>query len=85
MPEETPGVPSRHRVKRPAHRFDQGLAGARLGSPQEPVDLRERPLDRVEVRRVGRKVQQLAATPLYGLPPRSLTDFWESLDIPKNS
>ncbi len=46
MPEEPPGVPSRNRAQHPTHGLDLRFAGARLGSPQEPLDLRERPLDR---------------------------------------
>jgi hypothetical protein len=53
--EESLGVPSRHHGVRQAQRLDQCLAGARLGSSEESLDLRERLLDRVEVRRAGRQ------------------------------
>jgi hypothetical protein len=72
----TPGILGRERLQRPAHRFDQRLAGARPGFAHQPLDLRERLLDGVEVRRVGRQVEDLAAAPLDDLPdPLALMGF----------
>ena len=67
MPEEPAGILGGHGLQRPTHRADQRFAGARLGSSQEPLDLREGLLDRIEVRRVGRQVDELAASTLDDL------------------
>src|SRR5215213_10030368 len=68
MPEEASGVLGRDRRERSSHRLDQRFAGARLGPSQEPLELREGLLDRVEVRGVGWQVHKLAAAPLDDLP-----------------
>src|SRR5215204_1042544 len=71
--EEPAGIPSAHRRERFAHSLYERLAGARLGSTHESLDLAERLLDGVQVRRVGRQVQQLASPPLEEFPdPSSL-------------
>src|SRR5215204_6367274 len=71
--EEPAGITSAHRRERFAHSLYERLAGARLGSTHESLDLAERLLDGVQVRRVGRQVQQLASPPLEEFPdPSSL-------------
>ena len=57
-----------------AHRLYQDrAAGTRLGTPQQPLDLREGLLYGVEVGRVGWQVEKLTASPfdevLETLPP----------------
>src|SRR5215208_5505590 len=65
--EELSGVSSRHCRERQADRLDQRGAGSRLGSPQDPFHLRERQLDGIEVRPVGRQVDDLARKKKYRL------------------
>src|SRR5215211_7688030 len=64
MLEEAPSVARRHRVERPTHRLYERLAGARPGSAQQRLELGEGFFDGVEIGRVGRQVQKLAAPPL---------------------
>jgi hypothetical protein len=68
MLEEAPCIARRHGLKRPTHRFYERLAGACLGLPQQRLELGERFPYGVEVRRVGRQVQKLAAPTLDQLP-----------------
>jgi hypothetical protein len=74
VPEEAPGgVALGDRVQRPPHRLDQRLEGPGSRPSQRGLELGEGLLDGVEVRRVGRQVEQLAAPPLDQLPdPRPL-------------
>src|SRR5215212_1851244 len=67
MVEEAPSIASRIRVKSSAHRFHERLAGARLGSAQQRLNLGERFFYGVEIGRVGRQVEQLAASLLDDL------------------
>src|SRR5215211_3176045 len=55
--EEATSIAGRHRVERSAHCLHERLAGARTGLPEQRLELGERLLDGVEVRRVGRQVQ----------------------------
>jgi hypothetical protein len=59
----TLGTPEPTLYPATCHHSDQGLTGARLGSPQKPFDLREGLLGGVEVRRsfARRQVEKLAA------------------------
>ena len=51
MLEEPSNVLHSHRIQRPAHRLDQGLAGSYSCPPQQPLHLRECLLDGVSMRR----------------------------------
>src|SRR5215212_7909415 len=84
MPEEALGVLGRERRERPPHRLDQRLAGARLGFAYQLLDLREGPLDRIEVRRVRRQVKELAAPPLDDLLHSAVLVGRERLSITTN-
>src|SRR5215216_4514429 len=68
MLEEPLGVLCSHRIQRPPHRLYQGLAGSCSCPPQQTLDLRKRLLYGVEVRRVGRQVDQVAASRFDQLP-----------------
>ena len=62
MLEEATSVAGCDSIKRPAHRFDQSLAGACLKLPQRPFHFGEGLLDGIEIRRVGRQVEKVAAS-----------------------
>ena len=75
MLEELPSVACRHPVESSAHRLYERLAGTRPGPPQERLELGKRFFYGVEVRRVGRQVEKLAAPTFYELPdPRALVE-----------
>ena len=63
MVEEPPRALSCDRRECLAHHLYQERVGTRLGTPQQPLDLREGLLYGVEVGRVGWQVEQLAASP----------------------
>jgi hypothetical protein len=65
--EETLCVQGRERRERSSHRLDQRFTGARFGFSQQPFDLGEGLLDGVEIRRVGRKVEELCSPTLDDL------------------
>src|SRR5215210_7830099 len=56
------------------HRFDQGLLGAGRGLPKDVLDLREGFFDGVEIRGVGRQVDEITPSVLDELlyPPRAV-------------
>ena len=58
---EAPGVTSADRRDRPSHRLYRSLAGPSLGFAQDTLDLGEGFFDGIEVRRVGRQVQELGS------------------------
>src|SRR5215210_5974510 len=60
--EKAPRVASTDSRERLSHRLHQGLAGSGLDFAQEVLYLGEGFFDRVEVRRVGRQVQQLCSS-----------------------
>jgi hypothetical protein len=67
MVEEPMGVPAaerrQRRTNRLDNRLDQRFFRPGFGLTHEPLDLRERFLDGVILRRVGRQVDELAASP----------------------
>ena len=63
MVEEAPSIARRNRVESSAHRFHERLAGARLGSVQQRLELGERFFYRVEIGRVVWQIDELAASP----------------------
>jgi hypothetical protein len=66
--EETPGIPRSDRRDRRAHRSHQSLPAPGFGLSQDVLDLRESFFDGIEVRRVGRQVEQLASPLLDQFP-----------------
>jgi hypothetical protein len=62
MLEEAPSIARRHRVEGSAHRFYERIAGTRPGSAQQYLELGERFFDGVQIGRVGRQVEELAAS-----------------------
>ncbi len=62
MLEEAAGVTGGDRTQRPTDRLYQGFSGPSFGLTNEPLDLREGLLDGVKVRRVGRQVDEFAAS-----------------------
>src|SRR3712207_8547330 len=69
MLEEASCIARRYSIKRSTHCFQQGFSGARLSLAQQRLELGKRFFYEVEVRRVGRQVEKLAALP----PMSSLT------------
>src|SRR5215216_5899393 len=57
------------------HRLKQGFVGARPELPEDVLYLRERLLYGVEVRRVGRQIQELSA-PLASMSSLILLGLW---------
>src|SRR5829696_9432558 len=62
MLEEPPNVACRHLVESSAHRLYERLAGTRPGPPQERLELGKRFFYGVEIGRVGRQVEERAAS-----------------------
>src|ERR687894_2058793 len=68
MLEKAPGIARTHRIEGTTHRFQQGFSGARLGSSQEPFDLRGGFFDRIEVWGGRWQVEKLATSSVDELP-----------------
>src|SRR3712207_3884768 len=62
MLEESTGVPGADHRQRQTDRLDQGFFRPGLSFTHEPLDLREGLLNRVEIRRVGWQVDELATS-----------------------
>jgi len=68
MLEEASGIPSTDRRERLSYSLYQSLFAPSSYPAQKPLDLGKRFFYRVEVRRVGRQIEQLAASLLDQLP-----------------
>lgn len=62
MTEETASILAGDRVERHAHQFNQSLTTPCRRSPQQRLELGEGSLNRVVVWRIGRQVEELAAS-----------------------
>ncbi len=68
MIEEPPHVFGTHGRQCFTHGLDEGLLGAGAGLPEKVLYLREGFLYRVEIRRVGGQVDELASAPFDEIP-----------------